>query len=61
VGRLASQAIAARLSGRYSLTVIRVPDGTQPDQLPDSDIRRLLADQNGALAEPAIPHSWLSE
>jgi DNA primase len=42
VGRAASQAIAVRLGGCCGLAVIRVPDGAQPDQLPDSAIRRLL-------------------
>lgn len=43
VGRAASAAIAARLSGRRSVQVIRVPDGSQPDQLSPSTIRQLLA------------------
>jgi DNA primase len=56
VGRAASQAIAARLSGRCSLCVIRVPDGAQPDQLPDSAIRRLLAaPQEIVFGHPADP------
>jgi DNA primase len=42
-GRIASQAIAARLSGWRSLQVVRVPDDSQPDQLSSSAIRRLLA------------------
>jgi DNA primase len=33
-GREASRAIAAKLSSRCSVGVVRVPDGTQPDQLP---------------------------
>jgi DNA primase len=61
-GRAASQTIAARLSGRCSLAVIRVPDGAQPDQLPECDLRRLLAaPKESVLAVPAIPHSGLSE
>ena len=61
-GRAASQAIAARLSGRCSLCVIRVPDGAQPDQLPDWAIRRLLAaPEETAFATPPIPHTGLSE
>jgi DNA primase len=55
-GRAASQAIAARLSGRCSPAVLRVPDGTQPDQLPDWAIRLLLA-----APEEIVPHSGLSE
>ena len=42
-GHAASEAIASRLSGRCSVQVVRVPDGSQPDQLSCSDIRRLLA------------------
>ena len=42
-GRAASAAIAARLSGWRSVQVIRVPDGSQPDQLSSSTIRQLLA------------------
>lgn len=41
-GRGASRAIAARLSRRCSVGVVRVPDGAQPDQLPPEVIRRLL-------------------
>ena len=42
-GHAASQAIIARLSGRCSLQVVRVPDGSQPDRLSCSGIRQLLA------------------
>jgi DNA primase len=42
-GRAASAAIATRLSGRHSVQVIRVPDGSQPDQLSSTTIRQLLA------------------
>jgi DNA primase len=42
-GRAASETIAARLSCRCSLQVMRVPDGSQPDQLSSSAIRQLLA------------------
>jgi len=42
-GHAASQAITARLSDQYSVEVVRVPDGSQPDQLSCSTIRRLLA------------------
>jgi DNA primase len=41
-GRAASEAIAARLSGRRSLQVLRLPDDRQPDQLSTSTIRQLL-------------------
>jgi DNA primase len=41
-GRAATQAIAAKLSGRCSVVVARVPDGAQPDQMPSSAIRALL-------------------
>ena len=61
-GRAASSAVAERLSGCCSLDVIRVPDGTQPDQLPESAIRRLLpAPEEIAFATPPTLHSWLSE
>ena len=40
-GRAASEAIAVRLSGRCSVQVVRVPEGSQPDQLSCSAIRRL--------------------
>jgi len=43
-GRAASAAIAARLAGRSTVQVIRVPDGRQPDQLSRSSIRALLAE-----------------
>jgi len=42
-GYAASHAITARLSGRCSVKVVRVPDGSQPDQLSCSTIRQLLA------------------
>lgn len=41
-GRAASEVINARLSGWRSVQVVRVPDGSQPDQLPCSTIRQLL-------------------
>jgi len=41
-GRKASDAIAARLSGWRSVQLVRVPDGSQPDQLSPSTIRQLL-------------------
>jgi DNA primase len=42
-GRAASDGIAARLSGRRAVQVVRLADGGQPDQLPSSTIRQLLA------------------
>jgi DNA primase len=42
-GRAASESIAVRLSEWRSVQVLRVPDGTQPDQLSYSTIRELLA------------------
>jgi DNA primase len=42
-GRAASEAMAARLSGRRSVQMVRVPDASQPDQLSCSTIRQLLA------------------
>jgi DNA primase len=42
-GRAASEAIAARLSGRRQVQLVPVPDGGQPDQLSCSAIQRLLA------------------
>lgn len=42
-GHAASEAIAARLSGYCLVHVVRVPEGSQPDQLSCSAIQRLLA------------------
>jgi DNA primase len=42
-GRVASEVIATRLLGWRSLQVVRVPEGSQPDQLSCSTIRQLLA------------------
>lgn len=41
-GRAASRAIATRLSHRCPVCEVRVPDGTQPDQLSLSAIQQLL-------------------
>lgn len=41
-GRAASQALAARLSGRCAVEVVPVPDGSQPDQLTLTALQRLL-------------------
>jgi len=43
-GRAASDVIATRLSGWRSVQVLRVSDGSQPDQLSPSAIRLLLAE-----------------
>jgi DNA primase len=43
-GRAASEAIATRLSAWRSVQVVRVPDGSQPDQLSPAAIRQLLAE-----------------
>ena len=54
-GRAASAAITARLSGRRSVQVVRVPDGSQPDELSSSVVRQLLAiagcPQEGAMVQ----------
>lgn len=42
-GRSASEVIATRLLGWRLVQVVRVPDGSQPDQLSCATIRRLLA------------------
>jgi DNA primase len=42
-GRKGSEAIAARLSGWCAVPVVRLPDGSQPDQLSRSTIRQLLS------------------
>jgi DNA primase len=41
-GRAATEAIAARFSGWRSVQVVRVPDGSQPDQLSSTIIRQFL-------------------
>ena len=41
-GRAASRAIAARLAGRCSVSVVHVPDGSQPDQLSPEVIRQFV-------------------
>jgi DNA primase len=43
-GRAASEAIATRLSRWRSVRVLRVPDGSQPDQLSPAAIRQLLTE-----------------
>ena len=58
-GRAATEAIADRLAGWRSVEVIRVPDGSQPDQLSPSAIRQLLA-AVGCLDEAAMVKQNLS-
>ncbi len=41
-GRAASEAVATRLSGWRSVQLVRVPDGSQPDQLSPATLRQLL-------------------
>jgi DNA primase len=41
-GRSATEVIATRLSERRSVQLVRVPDGSQPDQLSSSTIKQLL-------------------
>ncbi len=41
-GRAGSEAIAARLAGKCSVSVIQAPDGSQPDQLSVRAIQQLL-------------------
>jgi DNA primase len=43
-GRAASRSLAARLSGRCTVALVHVPDGTQPDQLSPTAIRQLIED-----------------
>ena len=43
-GRAARRSIAAGLSGRCTVALVHVPDGTQPDQLSQTAIRQLLED-----------------
>jgi hypothetical protein len=47
-GRRASQQLAARLSGRVSLTRVVVPSGGQPDQLSNEEIEWILCGASGA-------------
>jgi DNA primase len=41
-GRTASQSLSTRLSGKCSVTLVRVPEGTQPDQLSPKAIQELI-------------------
>jgi DNA primase len=58
-GQIACRIIGARLSGRCSVQVVRVPDGSQPDQLSAATIRRLLA-EFGCREETAVVQKNLS-
>jgi DNA primase len=42
-GQQATAALAARLSGKCPIMVVRLPANTQPDQLPAAEIRSVLA------------------
>jgi DNA primase len=47
-GRRASQRLAARLSGRVSLSRVVVPSAGQPDQLSSEEIERILCGASDA-------------
>jgi len=47
-GQRASQQLAARLRGKVSLSMVRVPSGRQPDQLSSEEIGRSLCAARGA-------------
>jgi len=47
-GRRASQHLAARLWGKVSLSIVRVPSGRQPDQLSTEEIEWILCGASGA-------------
>jgi DNA primase len=42
-GQRASRQLAARLQGRVSLSLVKVPSGLQPDQLSSEEIRRIVS------------------
>jgi DNA primase len=42
-GQRASRQLAARLHGRVSLSIVKVPSGRQPDQLSDEEIGRMVS------------------
>ena len=42
-GQRASQQLAARLRGRVSLSMVKVPNSRQPDQLSSEEIRRIVS------------------
>ena len=41
-GRAGSRAMTAKLAGNCAVSVVQLPDGTQPDMLPTATIRELL-------------------
>ena len=41
-GRLGRDRVAARLRNRCEVGVIKLPEGEQPDQLPEGELRRLI-------------------
>ena len=43
VGQRASRQLAARLRGRVSLSIVKVPSGRQPDQLSNVEIGRMVS------------------
>jgi DNA primase len=47
-GQRASQQLAARLQGRVSLSIVKVPSGRQPDQLSHEEIGRMVNRANDA-------------
>ena len=47
-GQRASQQLAARLHGRVSLSIVKVPSGRQPDQLSHEEIGRMVSRANDA-------------
>ena len=48
-GRRATQQLAERLRGKVSLSIVEVPSGRQPDQLPREEMERILSLANGTL------------
>jgi hypothetical protein len=42
-GQRASRQLAARLQGKVSLSIVKVPSGRQPDQLSDEEIGRMVS------------------
>jgi DNA primase len=46
-GRLARDRVAARLRDRCEVRVIELPEGAQPDQLPDCELRELITRSTG--------------
>jgi DNA primase len=46
-GRLARDRVAARLRDRCKVRVIELPEGAQPDLLPDCELRELITRSTG--------------